>query len=68
MYIREKRKNLRKKLRKKYTGLETLLLFFDRAHNSQQTEAEYSQPEKGKENRTLMSGKKNCVKLIQPSL
>lgn len=53
-------------MRKKYTGLETLLLFFDRAHNSQ-IEAEYSQPEKGKENRTLMSGKKNCVKLVQPS-
>ena len=55
-------------MRKKYTGLETLHLFLDRAHNSQQIEAEYSQPEKGKENGTLMSGKKNCVKLIQPSL
>ena len=55
-------------MRKKYTGLETLLLFFDRAYNSQQIEARYSQSEKGKENRTRMSSKKNCVKLIQPSL
>ena len=55
-------------MRKKCTGLETLLLFLDRAYNSQQIEARYSQSEKGKENRARLSSKKNCVKLIQPSL
>ena len=55
-------------MRKKCTGLETLLLFLDRACNSQQIEARYSQSEKGKENRARLSSKKNCVKLIQPFL
>ena len=53
-------------MRKKYTGLETLHLFLDRAHNSHQIEAEYSQPEKGKENGTLLWAKRTASSLFSP--
>ena len=52
-----------------------MLLFFDRAYNSQQIEAGYSQPEKGKENQTHVPSQKEprraldlSLQLIQPSL